>query len=544
MWFGRDDRPLFGWLCAPDDGAARAVVVLCNPIGAECDNAQAAFDALTPRLVAAGVATFRFDYDGTGDSAGSWTDDDRLGSWLESVRAAVAFARSTGVAQVAVVGMRMGALLAVAALAGGPAVDALVLWDPSASGRRFLREQALLLSSAYGASQPDGAAAEGPATYYEPETATALSAFNPLGDVDPPSPSVLVLTREGRSAGDALTRMSAEGRVDAGTVRGQADLLDVPGICAVDDGDLDMVTGWLDGHLAPLRVDLRVDAPDRALIPAEGVRVAEAAVDLGDVPIFGIRCGPADEGRTEGPTAVFLSAGLLHRSGPARMWADLARRWAAAGITSVRVDLSGVGFSGTRPGQPRQVVLAPEAIDDLARIGEALGSPDSRDLVYVGLSAGGYLAVEAGLQLRPLGICPVNPSITSRPPAGGGTVSVRRRASRPMGFRRLRRRHKRIADYLTWAVAQVAVNRSPAGALVTSARRGSRVLAVVTGDEALPLRRNLFWDAVGWRVRRAGSYRVLVIASRDHSLYLRATREPAMDSMTEWMADLHATGRR
>ncbi|MBV8462704.1 MAG: alpha/beta hydrolase, partial [Acidimicrobiales bacterium] len=222
VWFRTEERPLFGWLSAPDDERARGLVVVCNPLGSECDNAQVAFESLAEDLVAAGAAVLRFDYDGTGDSAGSWTDGDRIGAWKESVCAAVAFGRATVAGPVVVVGMRMGALLAWDALHDVEGVSALVLWDPCLHGRQFLREQALLLSAAYGEGQPGEGAAEGPATYYEPETAGALTAYDPFADPVPPAPSVLLLTRQGRSLGKALAPIAEAPGVEAGTVDGQA----------------------------------------------------------------------------------------------------------------------------------------------------------------------------------------------------------------------------------------------------------------------------------------------------------------------------------
>jgi alpha-beta hydrolase superfamily lysophospholipase len=537
VWFGDEERPLFGWFCAPDDQMARAVVIACNPIGSECDNAQVAFDALAQRLVGLGMGTLRFDYDGTGDSAGSWTDGNRLGSWMASIRSAVAFARSMGVAKVAVVGMRMGALLSVAALHEDADVDAIVLWDPCSTGRQFLREQALLLSAAFGQGQPSGGAAEGPATYYESEAATSISEFDPLPGAQLRASSVLVLTREGRSIGGSLKAMARVEGMEWATVRGQADLLDVPGISDVDDDDLDLVAQWLAGHVEEDRHPVTVDSPDSARIPTGGSNdVVERAIEIGDIPLFAIRCDPHEGGGA--PTVVFLTAGLLHRCGPARMWTDLARRWAALGVPSIRVDVSGGGHSGTRPGQTPHLVMAPEAIDDLARIAEGLGSADGSGLVYVGLSTGGYLAVEAGLQFRPLGVCPLNPSLSIRLPVDASASGIRRRAHRRILFHDLRRRHNRIASWLAWAATQVLIHRSPAGPLVQAARRGSKVLVVVTRDEATPLRWNLFWRTAGRRVRRTGAYQFVVLPGSDHSLYLRTTREPAMEAMTEWVLDL------
>jgi len=44
-------------------------------------------------------------------------------------------------------------------------------------------------------------------------------------------------------------------------------------------------------------------------------------------------------------TAVFLNAGAIRRVGPHRMWVDAARRWGLAGVTSLRLDLEGIGDS-------------------------------------------------------------------------------------------------------------------------------------------------------------------------------------------------------
>ena len=37
LWFGPDERPLFGWVHAPNDGMARGAAVLCPPMFLEQD---------------------------------------------------------------------------------------------------------------------------------------------------------------------------------------------------------------------------------------------------------------------------------------------------------------------------------------------------------------------------------------------------------------------------------------------------------------------------------------------------------------------------
>ena len=49
-------------------------------------------------------------------------------------------------------------------------------------------------------------------------------------------------------------------------------------------------------------------------------------------------------------TVIFLNAGVIHRVGPHRLHVNLARRLAACGVTSLRLDLSGIGDSRPVPG--------------------------------------------------------------------------------------------------------------------------------------------------------------------------------------------------
>src|ERR1700689_4000049 len=157
VWFGPDERPLFGWLHVPDDGRVRGAVVLCPPLGLEGVCAHRTLRHMAERLAEARIAALRFDYDGTGDSAGRQDDPGRVEAWLTSVRGAVDLVRGAGAPKVVVVGMRVGATLAGCAVARGGGADGVVLWDPCASGRSYLREQqALGLFSLGGEARDDG----------------------------------------------------------------------------------------------------------------------------------------------------------------------------------------------------------------------------------------------------------------------------------------------------------------------------------------------------------------------------------------------------
>ena len=149
-WFGTESEPLFGVLHVPDDGQARGGVVLCPPLGKEHVDSYRGMKLLAQELCERGLTVLRFDYLGTGDSAVEQQSDGAVEDYLASIRTAVAFLRESGVGDVGLVGLRMGALLAASALPTLRGVTCLALWDPVLDGRRYLREQRALYKMTVG----------------------------------------------------------------------------------------------------------------------------------------------------------------------------------------------------------------------------------------------------------------------------------------------------------------------------------------------------------------------------------------------------------
>jgi uncharacterized protein len=154
FFFGNAVRALYGTYHPPQARAGSDLrgaggVVLCGPFGVEYMRSHRAFRQLTTLLARAGLHVLRFDYGGTGDSAGEGQDQ-RLEDWVGDVRTAVEELRETaGIDEVSVVGLRLGAILAVEAArtpdtdgpgGAGIPVRHLVLWDPVAEGDAWLRE--------------------------------------------------------------------------------------------------------------------------------------------------------------------------------------------------------------------------------------------------------------------------------------------------------------------------------------------------------------------------------------------------------------------
>jgi uncharacterized protein len=141
FYFGPSERPLFGVYVPPRAGAGRADgVVLCPPFGWEYLRAHRAFRQLAARLADANWHVLRFDYSGTGDSAGEgW--EASFEQWVADVGTAVDELKDTaGVQRVTLVGCRLGATLAACAAAGRSDIDRLVLWDPIVDGNEYVAE--------------------------------------------------------------------------------------------------------------------------------------------------------------------------------------------------------------------------------------------------------------------------------------------------------------------------------------------------------------------------------------------------------------------
>jgi alpha-beta hydrolase superfamily lysophospholipase len=426
LWFGPSERPLFGWLHLPEDGEVRGGVVLCQPLGIEAICVYFSYRLLAERLAGLGLAVLRFDYDGTGDSSGRETDPDRLEAWLDSVAVATDLLAGTGVGAIGLLGIRIGGLFAAHEAVRRGGVDALVLWDTTLSGKGFLREQKFLRTLGLGADVGDSAAIEAPGIRFEADTVKEFADLELATMEGPLADRTLVLVPPGRSRPRALQRRLEGLAVEWQEATGQDLLLDShlqePPVDAIG-----RIADWLAGALyaEPTTVARPIDSSVAVERTALGQPVIERSVSLGPLGLFGIvtegEVAPAT------PTVVLVNEGNTHHIGQSRIWVDLARRLATEGFRVLRFDLSGNGDSGTRPGQPAHVARAPEATDDVNQAVGAISADDPADVVLIGFCSGAYQIAEQAMDLRPRGVCVINPSFSFVPPEA---VDTHRRPAR------------------------------------------------------------------------------------------------------------------
>jgi uncharacterized protein len=141
MFFGDSKRKLYGVYDAPSGAERRSHAVLfCYPGVQEYGTSLWDFRRLAAMLAQAGHHVFRFDYLGTGDSAGG-AEDGNVADWVRNIaQAAEELRELSGARQLSIVGKRLGAALAVRACRAGLDARRLVLWDPVVNGSAYVSE--------------------------------------------------------------------------------------------------------------------------------------------------------------------------------------------------------------------------------------------------------------------------------------------------------------------------------------------------------------------------------------------------------------------
>jgi dienelactone hydrolase len=281
-------------------------------------------------------------------------------------------------------------------------------------------------------------------------------------------------------------------------------------------------------------------------------RVLRAGDDGG---LVAIATDPAP-GHPPGPTFVFVSAGLVHRVGPNRMYAHLARRLAARGSAAVRLDLSGIGDSEARgDGLP-----ADEAyLADIRAIMDAMEDRGAgRRFVLAGLCSGAVHSFRTALaDDRVVGAVLLNPQQFDHDPAWNAGVEARTEARRYMtravrgadnwkraltgkiDYRRaVRVLSRRLAPAVAPAPAVSAISARLAGDFASLAARGVRLLVVCcAGDSS----EDYMTEIMGADVLRAPATPALaveVFARTDHSFTLAASQARLADLVDAWAGSL------
>jgi pimeloyl-ACP methyl ester carboxylesterase len=519
LWFGPDGRPLFGWVHQPTAGEARAGILLCPSLAREAICGYTSYRLLAESLSARGFLVVRFDYDATGDSAGEVVSHGQVDAWRQSITSALGLVRAHGVDEVVMVGARIGCLL-LAQIARTEGVSAAVLWDPPATGRRYLRRQTALKSLALRGSEAGaGVGLEIPGLLLPSDAVAAIQSLSFTDLTGTPVPEVLVLSASGRPE----PTLKAAGFSTKLTWKAQGD------ISSALDGDLP-VTGavettsdWLDEVVSPRRSPVRVPVGRRsAVVEGTGdLELEESARFFGEVGLFAIQTVARD--RTPTPLVIFVNVSIEPHVGPARAWVDCSRQLAQHGIRCVRFDLSGLGDSPVREGQERNVAYAAEAYDDLRVLVEELGEGRTDHIMLVGLCSGAYVAIEVGRQLGVGSVMAINPALEVPTEllaatevhwqSKGGRMKVMHRL---LQFAFVGRVHDALPALVWRLLDRTGVRRCSANKFQGLLDNGVETFLVFGDNDLRPV-----WRKIGWRLRsleKDPRFHLDILPVLDHSL--------------------------
>ena len=411
-------------------------LVICNAFGNEALCSHRSVRHFAERAARQGIPTLRFDYDGTGDSAGHDLEADRLVAWIASAGAAAdEIKAATGVARVCFAGIRLGAAIATLAALERTDVAGLIAIAPVLSGKAYVRELRLLTrameakSNSTNSGRPELLPAAGYAL--TAQTQESLLEIDLKRLAKPPAAQILVLDRAELPAGDAwpqhLRNLGA--RAERVTVAGYTEMMLDSHETVIPQEIIGTALGWLShissesnatGTAPRPRTESRPPwaARERAVIPqgsqidpvtgdTPSATVEESFVRIGPAPeLFGIVSAPLSQRRdraANGPAVLLLNAGAVYHVGPNRLYVAFARHLARSGYVVLRMDIAGIGDSPVHEGEADNIVYSKFALDDLGKSIDYLRREwGVRDVRAVGLCSGAYHAFKASVAHLPL----------------------------------------------------------------------------------------------------------------------------------------------
>lgn len=369
VYFTTAPDPTFATVHVPRAGCEGATgVIICPSFGWSDDCTYRARLAWAQRLSDAGCPTVRFDLPGMGDSVGSLDGPDRLHAWTSAVTAIAGWLRrGLGCREVTAIGIGFGGMLAWLSAVEGAPIDDLVLWGVPVRGGRLVRELRVAaqveidfeLTQSHRGSAPGDEQAGGlldESGQLIPEA--VLDSLTTINLRQLPLPHaerrrVLFLARSGVST-DAdfvayVERLGAQVTVGDGDSYGA--MMRYVQDSVIPREVIDRSVGWVtarDSNPPSLAGggDRPVTVSRSAEFAHNGVAIREAphTFQLSDCTIRVI-VSQAVHGPHTGLGVVFFSGGCDRRTGPNRMWVEAARRWAALGVSAIRLDLPGIGDS-------------------------------------------------------------------------------------------------------------------------------------------------------------------------------------------------------
>ena len=276
--------------------------------------------------------------------------------------------------------------------------------------------------------------------------------------------------------------------------------------------------------------------------------------------LFGILHEP--ETRRDGVALVFASSGLQNRVGPHRMYVKAARRFSRLGLTSLRLDLPGVGDSVERELTSDFDHHDPAGL--VAAIDFLIANHGARRVVLVGLCSGARVAIKAAARHPRVDAVivwsmPIISGAVDMPVAEGGGAYMGRAVAlaqlrewapklvNPARWYRYLRSEKTLAE--GWGMMRRALSGLlPEPLRQTSSRQtdflssldsyvasGRKMLCLYGGDDDM-VRTEFAERCPDIVAGRSSSCEYVVVPNADHTYTGVAASEEAIARTADWLA--------
>ncbi|MFN7985355.1 MAG: alpha/beta hydrolase [Vicinamibacterales bacterium] len=586
LFFGSAQRPLAGWYhAARPHTKPNLGVVICPPFGYEMMRTYRACRQLAQQLADGGIATLRFDYDGTGDSAGSDDDPYRVEAWTDSIGLAIEELKArSGITDVILCGVRFGALLAAQYARWHP-VEGLVLVAPFTSGRAFVREQRAVAAMHTNRSATEEEKHQDVVGYRLTNTTIAdLGRIDLVKGATHAASHALIVGREELPGFEQPLVQALQGagvEVTATQTTAYAAMVEDPHKTVVPTELWNDIVQWV--QRVPTRPRLAL-ASSPAVSPSQGRTsripgpngpVRESF--LADGNVFGVLTRPLDDASSPSgpanvvtrmhaswPTILLLNIGSNHHAGSHRLYVTMARTWAALGYQVLRLDVSGIGDSAADVSADG-IVYSTRAIDDVRRAMDMLEATHGvKRFVLCGLCSGAYMAYHTALNdPRVTGLALVN--LATFEWHEGDSLGLRQRTSfkstqfykralmDPSTWRRLgagdvnargvlTELTRRVSARTTGAWSRLAASASAGAPPVTVAdnmrtlcRRGTRVLMVFdAADGGIDVMEAALGGGASI-MKREPLFQLAIVEDADHTFTGREARSALMDILSAYL---------
>ena len=402
------------------EAGARVGVLFVSPWGLEEMCLRKFWRVIADDLSDRGVASFRFDYPGTGDALDKADYSAGLRIWEDCAVAAAERLRSlSGCEKIIVVSQGLGSAIATRVAERLKGLEAITYLAPVTSGRTYLREMQIwsrMVEEGLGVAKAhrafEGMVIAG--IEMPPEIAVDIRKLDVSAPAQQPASRCLVVKRVDRPTDAAfasqLRDLGAE--VTEAEYQGYDDLISNPAMAVMSETVRSLILDWISTVAARFPGSVAHQEGEPLGSPRlEGENFRETPLRFGEGNrLYGVLCEP--RGARRGATVVLLGTAYDRNAGWGRSGVSTARDLAERGIASLRFDCANVADSPPVPGVADQVLYNRAQTDDVVAALDLIERRGMLPVVVSGRCSGAYLAFRSAVQdVRVSGIVTVNPFV-------------------------------------------------------------------------------------------------------------------------------------